>query len=85
LGIGRLCAVIGDRLLVDIRQRDLVDAANILYPRCLESSKNRQVFTPAAAILHYAAKNDLCPWIRIEKLKERKPEPRASRKEDAAR
>jgi hypothetical protein len=30
LGIGRLCAVIGDRLLVDVRQRDLgrVDSFN---------------------------------------------------------
>jgi integrase len=85
LSIGRLCAVLGDRLLVDIRQRDLADAANFLYPQCAASSKNKQVFTPAAAILHYAAENDLCPYLRVKKLKERTPEPRAKRKEDAAR
>jgi integrase len=85
LSIERLCAIMGDRLLAEIRQCDLAYAANPLYPHCIASSKNKQVFTPAAAVLHYAAKNDLCPWLRVEKLTERAPEPRALRKEDAAR
>ena len=63
----------------------LVDAANALYPRCAASTKNSQVFAPAAAVLHYAAENDLCPYTRVKKLKEKRPEPRAMRKEDAAR
>jgi integrase len=83
--IERLCAVIGDRLLVDIRQHVLVDATNALYPNCKPSSRNSLAFAPAAAVLHYAAENDLCPYVRIKKLKERSPEPRAMRKEDAAR
>lgn len=83
--VERLCAVIGDRLLIDIRQHVLVDAANALYPRCSPESKNSLVFAPAAAVLHYAAECDLCPHIRVKKLKEKRPEPRALRKEDAAR
>ena len=83
--VDRLCAVIGDRLLVDIRQHVLVDAANALYPNCKPSSKNCAVFAPAAAVLHYAAECDLCPNIRVRKLKEARPHPRALRKEDAAR
>jgi integrase len=41
------------------------------------------VFGPAGAVIHYAAKNELCPDVRIGKLKEKKPEPCAMRKEDA--
>ena len=85
VNIERLCAVIGDRLLTDIRQHVLVDAANALYLNCKPSSRNSLVFTPVAAVIHYAAENDLCPYIRVKKLKEKKPEPRAMRKEDAAK
>jgi integrase len=83
--IERLCTVIGDRLLTEIRQAVLVDAANTLYPHCAAVSKNRTVFGPAAAVLHYAAENDLCPYSRVKKLKERQPVPRAMRSEDADR
>jgi integrase len=51
----------------------------------LPVTKNCHVFAPAGAIIHYAAKNELCPDVRIGKLKEKKPEPRALRREDAAR
>jgi integrase len=85
VAIERLCAVIGGRLLADIRQHVLVDAANIIYPHCSPETKNRKALMLAAAILHYAAENDLCPYIRVKKLKEKRPEPRAMRKEDAAR
>jgi hypothetical protein len=84
LAIERLCAVIGDRLLTDIRQYVLIDAATFIYPNCSPETQNRKALIPAAAILHYAAKNDLCPYIRVEKLKEHRPEPRALRKSDAA-
>ena len=83
--IERLCAVIGEQPLAEIRQHILVQAANVLYPQGTPATKNRQAFGPAAAILHYAADNDLCPYIRVKKLKEKRPEPRALSKEDAAR
>jgi integrase len=85
VAIERLCAVIGGRLLADIRQHVLVDAANIIYPHCSPETQNRKALMLAAAVLHYAAENDLCPYIRVKKLKEKRPEPRAMRKEDAAR
>jgi integrase len=83
--IMRLCAVIGDRPLVDIKHHILVDAASMLYRDYLPASKNCNVFGPAAAVIHYAAENALCPDVRIGKLKEKRPEPRAMRKEDAVR
>jgi len=83
--IERLCAVIGDRLLTDIRQYVLVDAANALCQDSKPSSKNCNVFAPAAAVLHYASENDLCPHIKVKRLREKKPEPRAMRRADAAR
>lgn len=85
INIERLCGFIGDCLLADVRQAVLVDAANALYPHCLASSKNWGVFAPATAVLHYAAENDLCSYVRVKKLKERRPEPRALRKGDASR
>ena len=63
--IDRLCTVIGDRLLTNIRSAALVDAASALYPGCTAATWNRCVFTPAAAILHHAAANDLCPYVRV--------------------
>jgi len=85
VSINKLCDVIGDRFLADIRQFVLVDAANFLYPHCQPISKNCRVFTPAAAVLHYAAENNLCPHIKVKKMKEKKPEPRGKRKDEAAR
>jgi hypothetical protein len=85
IAIERLCAVIGGRLLADIRQYVLVDAAKIIYPHCSLETQNRKALMLAGAILHYAAENDLCPYIRVKKLEEKEPEPRAMRKEDAAR
>jgi integrase len=83
--ITRLHTVIGDRPLIEIKHHVLVDAASTLYPDCQAASKNRHVFSPTAAVIHYAAKNELCPDTRIGKLKEKKPEPRAMRRQDADR
>jgi integrase len=83
--IARLCAVIGDRPITEIKHHVLVDVANTLYPVGLPVTKNCHVFGPAGAIVHYLAKNNLCPDVRIGKLKEKRPEPRAMRREDAAR
>ncbi len=82
--IERLAAVLGDHMLGDVRQHVLIQAANALYPRCSPETKNRQAITPAAAVLHYAADNDLCAYIRVRKLKEKNPEARALSKEHAA-
>jgi integrase len=81
--LAKLVAVIGEYQLSDIRQRILVDAANTLYPHASNATKNRQVIGIAAAVLHYAAENNLCPYIVVRKFEEKTPEPRAVSKEVA--
>lgn len=75
--IDRVVAVAGERLLSSIRQHDIVALADLLYPGRANETKNRQVFRPLAAILHYAADSDLCAYLRIKILPERRPQPRA--------
>ena len=48
--VNRLVAALGDKLLSDIRQHTLVEAANGLYPTDSPETKNRQV--QASSILH---------------------------------
>lgn len=81
--IDRLVGVIGDYNLSDIRQHVLIDAANELYPGTTPATKNRQALVVASSILHYAAENNLCPYIKVKKFKEKAPEPRALSKEQA--
>lgn len=68
-----------------IRGADLVELANRLYPAHLESSKNKLVITPCAAILHYAAEQEWCPYRRIKKFREPTPETRAVGYDDATK
>jgi integrase len=46
----------------------LVEAANSLYPRGSNATKNRKVVSPAAAILHYAAAQEWCDDRRFPKF-----------------
>jgi integrase len=47
----------------------LVGAANaLLKPGCADSTKNRKVITPGAAVLHYAASQKWCEYQRIRKF-----------------
>ena len=68
---------LGKMMLNDITSAILVQAADRLYPGCTDATKNRNVMTPAAAVLHYAAENKLCDYIRIHKFEEVLPAPRA--------
>ncbi len=72
--VKRLKAHFRGRLLSAIRPADLVGAAHALYPLCQPQTKNRQAIAPAAAILHYAARNDLCDWLAAERLDAAEPE-----------
>lgn len=76
--IDAIVIVLGDRTVADIGQADLVDAAHRIYPGRKNETKNRAVIKPAAAILHYAARNRWCEWLRIEKLQEAPPVTRPS-------
>lgn len=81
--IDRLVGALGEYQLSDIRQHVLVDAAHELYPDGSPATKNRQALGIAASILHYAAENNLCPYIQVKKFKEKAPIPRALSKEQA--
>lgn len=71
--IARLEKHFSGRLLSTITLGDLHHAANKLYPHCEPQTKNRQAIRPAAAVMHYASKNNLCDWLRVELLKETDP------------
>ncbi len=75
--IGRLNVVLGKRMIAEIRQADLVDAANILCPNLAPQTKNREVMRIGCAVLHYAAQNDYCEWRRFRLFKEPRPQTRA--------
>lgn len=75
--IGKLVAALGAKKVRDIVHADLVTAADLLYPALKPSARNRNVITPASAILHYAAENGWCEWKRIKRFKEARPETRA--------
>jgi len=57
----------------EIVQMDIDQAASVLYPGAKPSTKNRQAYAPAAAVLHYAAESELIPCRRVAKLKEEEP------------
>lgn len=77
--VDRLRQHFGTKSLSTLRPADLVDAAHTLYPTVTPQTKNRQAIEPCAAILHYAARNGLCDWIRAEKLPTEEPERRLVR------
>lgn len=81
--IAKIVAVLGDDECAEIKQHMLIRTANRLYPDAQPSTKNRNVLMPAAAILHYAAENNLCPYMRVRKFKEKAPEPRSVTKDIA--
>jgi site-specific recombinase XerD len=83
--IDKLVTVLGDKLVREITHADLVDAANRLYPAARNETKNRGVIKPAAAILHYAARNKWCEWLRIQKFSEAPARTRAAAPEVAGR
>lgn len=82
--LNRLVAVIGGKLVGDIRHADLVAAAAQLHPNKAPATKNREIMRPAAAVLHYAAENDFCPWLRIKLFREPRPKTRAVSEDTAA-
>lgn len=67
---------LGTMLIQDVRPADLAWAANRIYPTGVAATKNRQVYAPGAAILHWAAHNEWCNYIRVRKLREDEPETR---------
>ena len=72
--IDRVVKLLGPRPVTEITQDDIVEAARQAYPRgAAPTTLNREIVRPAATILHYAAENRLCSWLRIKPFKEPKP------------
>jgi integrase len=70
---------LGHRRVTEITHADLVAAANKLFPGGSPSSLNRNFMDVAAAVLHYAASNGYCEWMRVKKFAHPRPLPRAAR------
>lgn len=81
--VNRLIRQLGAMPLDDIRHADLVQAADALYPSHKQTSRNRLVIAPAAAILHYAAEQEWCAYRRFKRFKEPRAETRAVQITDA--
>ncbi len=75
-GDGRYCAPLldhfGETPLVLIGQAAIDAAAVALKPDAGPATRNRQIYTPMAAMLHHAAKRGLCDFRRIERPKQPK-------------
>lgn len=79
----QLCAIFGERLASEVNQHDIFDAAKAIFPKAMPSTRNRWVIKPCAAVLHYAADNKWCPYIRVRRFEEPKPKTRSVTPETA--
>jgi len=82
--VDRLKLALGRKAIGDIRQVDLVDAANLLCANRTAATKNREVLRPASAILHYAAASGLVAPFKVKLFREPRPKTRALSFEAAA-
>lgn len=77
---------IGATLCDAILSEDLKDLAKELQPDLADETRNRDVITPASAVLHYAADKDWCENRRFKRFKvPRKSRRRPARDEDLRR
>jgi integrase len=75
----------GTTPLAQIDQDALDRAAAKLYPNVSGSTRNRQFYTPASAVLHHGAKRGWCPRPIIERPEEKLPPPRWIKIDEAER
>lgn len=71
-------SALGRRHLSAIVQADVDALGPRLYPRCTAETIARQVYTPAIAVLNYAAANGWCDRRTWRRPKLREPETRAA-------
>ncbi|KQZ50716.1 integrase [Rhizobium sp. Root149] len=62
----------GTMPLAKVDQAEIDKAARILYPNASHATRNRQVYTPVSAVLHFAAKKRLCDRPIISRPKQPK-------------
>ena len=66
----------GEIRLDEMKPVYIAQAANLLYPGCRNETKNRQAYTPAASVMHFANQQDWCAYIVVRKLEQREPQTR---------
>lgn len=76
---------LASKLVTEITGADLHAAAKALYPGQMNASWNRSAVGPAAWVLHYAAEQKWCPWLRVKMFKMPKPKTRSVAPEVAMR
>lgn len=74
--VGRLKEELGTLPIDAVKPMDIAAAAKKLYPKGSNETRNRQAYTPAAAILHWAAENELREYTVVKKLPEKRSENR---------
>lgn len=74
--VDRLATEIGHLPIADVTTADIARAARALYPEHAAATLNRQAYTPAAAVLHWAAEAGLRDYLRVRKLREDRPKSR---------
>lgn len=72
--VERLEARFGAWLLTDISPQDVIEAAPAIYPAALPQTWNRQAIRPALAVIHHAATNGLCDWLKVSLFDEDDPQ-----------
>ncbi len=83
--VDAVAAEIGNIDCRTVTHAHLVAAADTLKPGRKDSTKNRWVIGPGAAVLHYAASNKWCDYTRLSKFWEsRKTDREPARDEDLA-
>lgn len=76
--VNKLVGHFGKKKIKDIGQAEIDKAAKRLYPDCTPETRNRQVYTPVVAILHFAEasyRGYSAPTIKRPKQKKRQPRP----------
>lgn len=75
----------GTMPLADVDQGAIDRAARVLYPNASAATRNRQVYTPISAVLHFAAKKRLCDRPVISRPKQPKGRVRWISRDEADR
>lgn len=60
----------GETRIMDMTAGAIIAAANKIYPKAQNSTKNRHVIGPTQAVINHAAEMGLCNAIRVRRLKE---------------
>jgi integrase len=76
--LARLKLAIADKPLAQVVQADIDTAATALHPNDSPEWRNRSVYTPAIAVMRYAALNEWCALKQWKRPKMKDPETRAA-------